>query len=266
MNELTNVSATSATGEPEAEFAVEDHLQAQIHQHFEAASVPAPFMDVLWSDGWRHFGAEFFRTMVDVVRDEVVMIEPLRIDVTRFAPSKSQRRIQRKNAPETGVRVAFEPVRVTAEHTALFERHCTRFRDNVPDSLYTFLSDGHASMPCQTLQCCVYERPHERESAWEFEQERLIAVSYIDLGDESISSLYAMFDPAPEVAWRSLGIFTMLCEIDFARHTGRRYVYLGYSHPDYVAHSAYAYKRQFAATEGYDWHGNWTPIDAKYKC
>jgi leucyl-tRNA---protein transferase len=216
------------------------------HQYFVADSVADELMDVLWADGWRHFGTMFFRTAVDELGRREVAIMPLRVDVQAFEPSKSQRRIMRRNKD---LRVVVEGVSITPALEALFLRHRERFQDNKPESLYTYFADPHASFPCNALQCCVYEA------------ERLLAVSFFDVGCEAMSSIYAMFEPDAHA--RSLGIFTMLCEIDFARRAGKRYVYQGYAHDEddhENERSPYAYKKNFATTEAYKWLQDWTAI------
>ena len=84
-----------------------------------------------------------------------------------------------------------------------------------------------------------------------------MAVSYFDVGGEAVSGVYGMFEP--EVTDRSLGIFTMLKEIQFAIETGRKFYYLGYA---YEGNSFYDYKKRFAATEVYDWASNWVDFAA----
>ena len=61
-----------------------------------------------------------------------------------------------------------------------------------------------------------------------------------------------MFDP--DLSSRSLGIFTMLKEIEFAMANGKELYYQGYS---YEGESFYDYKKRFRATERFDWRGNW---------
>ena len=65
-----------------------------------------------------------------------------------------------------------------------------------------------------------------------------------------------MFEPS--FASRSLGIFTLLKEIEFAKENGKSYFHLGYS---YEGESFYDYKKRFRATEEYDWTGIWRPLD-----
>jgi leucyl-tRNA---protein transferase len=84
---------------------------------------------------------------------------------------------------------------------------------------------------------------------------RRVAASFLDLGQEAVSSVYAMFDPAE--ARRSLGILTMLLEMDFARQRGCRFYYHGYA---FHEPSPFDYKKQFSGLESFDWQGHWIPM------
>jgi arginyl-tRNA--protein-N-Asp/Glu arginylyltransferase len=209
----------------------------------ENAEVPviSPFrLDARLVMGWRHFGAKFFRYNFSFHDGLLCGVVPLRILLEDYEESKSQRRVMRRNAD-------LETRLVPAEHGAaydrLFERHKTRFKENVPDSLRDFLSETPAEIPCANM---ALEVRNGRE---------LLAVSFMDIGAESTSSVYAMF--APECAARSLGILTLLQEIAEARKLGKRYHYLGYS---YTVPSVYDYKKGFRAVEGYDWGRAWIPM------
>ena len=65
-----------------------------------------------------------------------------------------------------------------------------------------------------TQEVCVYDG------------DRLIAVSYFDLGDRSMASLLALYDANYD--HYSLGVYTMLKEIEYGQHTGRKWYYPGY--------------------------------------
>ncbi len=200
-------------------------------------------MDLRWSQGWRHFGRDFFRYSISLNEDgSWHRILPLRLDLAAFLPTARHRRILRKNADltlETG------PARVTPEREALFLRHRARFTSNIPDSLRVFLPEADPSgMPCECQELRLLLAGE------------LLAVSYFDCGAEACSSVYAMFEPA--AAARSPGICTFLHEIEFARRSGRRYLYPGYAT---VESSHYDYKKTFPALEAYQWRtGTWEPF------
>lgn len=198
------------------------------------------FYDQLLAQGWRHFGAQFFRYNVMEHDGQPDYVLPLRIDVEHFELSKSQRRVLRKNAD---VEVHYRPFVFSEEAEALFLAHRRRFVDNVPESLTTFLGNADGGFP---VQCMEMQVRHEG---------RLIAASYFDLGYRSTSSVYGTFDPL--FSERSLGVFTLLKEIEWAKAQGMRFVYHGYST---IRPGIYEYKKRFTGMEFYHWEGDkWHP-------
>jgi len=208
-----------------------------INEEFFAERVTPQQLDTLLADGWRHFGEQFFRYSLGVHEDEIRRVIPLRIRLANFSPSKSQRRVLRQNAD---LDVTIHPVEVTDESADLFQRHKQRFKFGVPDSLFDFLSDDPANVPCEALEVAVHQHGD------------LVAASYFDVSANSLSAVYGMFNP--DLASRSLGIFTMLKEIEFAMSKGKEFYYQGYA---YEGESFYDYKKRFRGTQCFDWKENW---------
>lgn len=208
-----------------------------INEEFRASKVSAQKLDELLAGGWRHFGAQFFRYNLGVHDNEIRLVLPLRIRLDNFTPSKSQQRVLKRNAD---LQTVFRPIEVTEEKKILFDRHKRRFKTNVPDSLFDFLSDEPSTVPCDGMELCAYETGE------------LLAASFFDVGNRSISGVYAMF--APEEKARSLGIFTMLSIINYVRENQKTFYYPGYA---YEGNSFYDYKKRFSGLECYDWRGNW---------
>ncbi len=216
-----------------------------LDQAFHARRAQPAEMDLLWANGWRHFGAYFFRYSLAEHGGRVCSVMPLRIDLSRFAPSRSQRRALARNRDLT---VIIRDSFIDEDKEALFDRHRRRFTDNVPDSLYTFLSRQPARVPCRNQEICVYDGA------------RLLAASFLDVGATATSAVYAIF--APEEHKRSLGIFTMLRAIEYSRELGCRYYYPGYA---YREPSVYDYKKNFAALEYLDWNsGQWSVVSYEH--
>lgn len=217
-------------------------LPPLIWEEFHAEEALPAEMDWLWAHGWRHFGARFFRYSVTWTEDEIEIVLPLRVDLDAFVPSRSQRRVLRRNAD---LEVRFEPAGISEEVRAIFGRHRERFTTNVPPSIEVFLDAQDPSrIPCPCMEQRCYD------------DGRLVAASFFDLGAESVSSVCAVFEPG--AARRSLGIFTLLGEFAWAREHGRRYAY-----PGYATHgpSHYDYKKQFAGLQGFDWATEeWRPM------
>lgn len=208
-----------------------------INEAFEASHVSPEELDLLLADGWRHFGTEFFRYSLGLYESDIRLVIPLRIRLSNFRLTKSQRRVLNRNAD---VSTQIAPIEITDESAELFHRHKERFKFGVPDSIYDFLSDEPSRVPNEALQLTVRI------------EDRLVAASYFDLALNSISAIYAMFDP--ELSNRSLGIFTMLKEIEYAIAHQKTFYYQGYS---YEGRSFYDYKKRFRGTEAFDWKGNW---------
>ena len=212
-----------------------------INEEFYADQLLPEQMDSLWANGWRHFGTHFFRYNVGLLIDDVRFVLPLRIRLKNFTFSKSQRRVLRRNQD---LEVAIGPIVIDNATQDLFHRHKTRFSHGVPDSVFNFISRQPESAPCESKELRVTNGGD------------LLAVSYFDIGVNSTSGIYAMFEPT--ITDRSLGIFTMLKEIEYSIETGREFYYQGYA---YQGSSFYDYKKRFRGTEAFDWYRDWIPYD-----
>lgn len=216
--------------------------QEEPWKYMEIERLTPQQLEVLLADGWRHFGTFFFRDRISWNNGKLTPVIPLRIDVNKFAPSKSQRKTLRKNS-ET--KVIFNPASINAEKETMFHAHCQRFKDNVPSSIYDFIDRNPSIVPCGcTQECCLYL------------DGRLFGISFIDVTPTAVSSIYAMF--LPEFSAYSPGLYTLLMEIEFAKAHGKNYVYTGYS---FAENSHYDYKKKFVGTEFYNWQGVWQPLE-----
>jgi len=209
-----------------------------INEEFEADEVTPEQLDKLLADGWRHFGTHFFRYNLNIYREQVVRVLPLRIRLSDFQTSKSQRRILRRN---TDLHVDSAPIKISDEIESLFHRHKRRFDHGVPASIYDFLSPDPASYPTAGFQITARD-----------DNGGLLAVSFFDIAAESVSAIYGCFEP--DETSRSLGIFTMLKVIELASQNEKVFYYHGYA---YEGESFYDYKKRFSGLEQFDWKGNW---------
>ena len=211
-----------------------------IDEYFVRARATPEQMDILWALGWRHFGIHFFRYSASRHWGGFRMVMPLRVDLLKFAPSRSQRRVSGRNRD---LRVVIRDTFIDDAKEGLFYRHRERFKENVPDSIYDFLSEEPAVEPCRNHEICVYDG------------DMLLAASFLDVGGQATSAVYAMFEPSESK--RSLGVFTMLEAIGYSRELGCKYYYPGYT---YREPSVYDYKKNFAGSEYYDWKEGWKPF------
>lgn len=209
-------------------------------EYFLCRSADPALMDELWAEGWRHFGEIFFRYRRWRHDGRELTVTPLRVDLERFAPSRSQRRVLARNRD---LRVALRPTVLDAGLRRMFATHRQRFRSDKPGSLRSFLSHRPAEVPCRNETILVHSGA------------RLVAAHFLDVGADATSAVYSMFDP--DESSRSLGIYTILLAIELSRRTGRRYFYPGYATRE---PSPYDYKKKLSGLEEYDWRGRWLPL------
>lgn len=211
-----------------------------INEEFYADAVAPERYELLLADAWRHFGPHFFRYNFGIYEDEIRRVIPLRIRLADFKLSKSQRRVLRRNA---NLDVSIGTYSITPETHKLFERHKLRFKSGVPNTIYDFIARDADSSPTELFEIKVREN------------ERLVAASFFDIAERSVSAIYGCFDP--ELPSRSLGIFTMLKVMEYATQSGLAFYYHGYA---YEGESFYDYKKRFSGLEQFEWDGNWHPF------
>jgi len=211
-----------------------------INEEFDARGVTPQQYDLLLADAWRHFGPHFFRYNFGIYEGEIRRVIPLRIRLAELALSKSQRRVLRRNAD---LEVSIAPYKITSETHDLFERHKHRFKSGVPNTIYDFIASDPESSPTELFEITVRDNG------------KLVAASFFDLAEHSVSAIYGCFDPVETT--RSLGIFTMLKVMEYAGRLGFDFYYHGYA---YEGSSFYDYKKHFAAIEAFDWNGEWSPF------
>ncbi len=209
-------------------------------EYFLCWRADAGRMDALWAEGWRHFGPIFFRYRRWRHGGRSLTVTPLRMELSRFGPSRSQRRVLARNRD---LRVEVGPTALDAETRAMFEAHRRRFRADVPDSLHDFLSHEPSEVPCRNETIRVHAG------------RRLVAAHFLDVGRSATSSVYSMFDPAE--SRRSLGVYTILLAVERSRRLGCLHYYPGYACRE---PSPYDYKKNFDGLEEYDWRGRWLPL------
>jgi arginyl-tRNA--protein-N-Asp/Glu arginylyltransferase len=186
--------------------------------------------DALLSRGWRRFGCEFFRPACPFC----AKCRPLRVKLDEFKPSRSQRRVLRRN---THLEVTVQVPTVTADHVQLYNAY------------HRFMHE-HRGWPAQSHTPRTYYESFLL-GTWDFAREflyydrgRLMGVGLADVTHTSLSSVYFFHHPA----WRAQapGVFSVLQQIDYARRLGLRYQYLGFWIPECPS---MAYKSQYRPHE-----------------
>jgi arginine-tRNA-protein transferase len=176
------------------------------------------------AEGDRRSGTFLYRTQCPTCR----ACQPIRIDVHRFRPDATQRRMQRRGDANLTVRIG--PPVVDRQHVRLFNLHrdgrglgggdCPLDEESYADFL--------TATCCQTIELSYW---HEA---------KLVAVAVADAGRSSLSAVYCCYDPSFRLL--SLGTYSILREVELCRASGRRYLYLGF----FIAESPHmSYKARY---------------------
>ncbi len=174
---------------------------------FKAAEFPPELYHDFMNYGFRRSGVYFYRAVCETCSE----CRPIRVLAREYRPTKSHRRIIRKNE-DLELRIA--PPKFTKEKLRIYSDYLTSQHgceaDHSADGLKNFLYTS----PVRTL---------------EFEYRlrgRLLAVAIADICSRSLSSVYAFYDP--DFSSRSLGTFSAIQEIHFCRNHDIQYYYLGF--------------------------------------
>ena len=170
-----------------------------------------------------------------------------RIRVADFQPSRTQRRILRRN---TGLKRLATSAWATEEQYELFRTYLD----------HRHADGGMADMDIFEFAAMIEETPVKtrvieyRDTGEGDQAEGLTAVCLTDVLDDGLSLVYSFYHPAH--AGRSLGTHVILDHVEIARSAGLPYVYLGYWVP---GSRKMDYKARFSALEIYK-GGVWQPI------
>ncbi|MEL7212208.1 MAG: arginyltransferase [Pseudomonadota bacterium] len=170
-----------------------------------------------------------------------------RIRVADFEPTKSQRRILRRNSHVS--RQATSPW-ATEDQFDLFRRYLDK----------RHADGGMADMDIFEFAAMVEETPI-RSRVIEYSQPdddggptMLSAVCLTDVLDDGLSMVYSFYDP--DLDRQSLGTYVILDHVAIARDAGLPYVYLGYWVP---GSPKMGYKAKFSGLEVYR-NGAWEDL------
>lgn len=159
--------------------------------------------------GFRRSGQHVYRPQCQQCKACI----PLRIPVARFIPSRSQRRVLKRNQD---LQLKVFDTGKSDQFYDLYARYiAARHRDGdmYPPSRHQY--DGFLTSEWQiTRFLAAYSGEH------------LVGVAVCDLLDEGLSAVYTFYDPALES--RSLGTWFILQQLIWVAELDLPYLYLGY--------------------------------------
>ncbi|WP_283178008.1 arginyltransferase [Gemmobacter sp. 24YEA27] len=181
-----------------------------------------------------------------------------RIRVADFKPSRTQKRVLKKNEDLT--RNATSPW-ATEDQFQLFRRYLdTRHADGGMADMDIFEFAAMIEETPIRSRVIEYTRPVDSADPGGSDRygsdhdSRLAAVCLTDVFDDGLSMVYSFYDPAMNA--RSLGSYIILDHVEIAREAGLPYVYLGYWVP---GSRKMGYKASFDALEIFK-GGQWTDL------
>jgi len=212
-----------------------------VEYYFPQSLSPAR-LDRYLAGGWFRSGPSLFRARLLCLGGNLYEVTNIRVDLENYSLSRSLRRIQ--NRAKRDLRVEVGPVRIDSDRERLYRQHKHRFKGFIFETLEEFLFSGESHSLFHTLEISVYL------------ENQLIAVSYFDQGFSSLASLLGLYDR--QMGRYSLGLLTMLMEIEYAKQEGCRYYYPGYVLEGYPG---FDYKMRLGGIQYYNWNGRWRPAE-----
>lgn len=191
----------------------------------------------LLAKGFRRSGEQIYRPHCPSCKQ----CESVRVLTDTFTPSKSQKRIQRKNAHFT-VNVSYQQ---KAIYFDLYSRYINaRHQDG---SMYPPNEAQFQSfLSCHWLEVLFLE-------LWD--HNNLIGVAVTDNLPSSLSAIYSFFDP--DYSAFSLGSALIMAQIDYAKTQQKPYLYLGYQ---IDASPKMRYKTQYLPAHIYHEQKSWLAL------
>jgi len=210
---------------------------------FLAESLHPDTYHELMDRGFRRSGTMFYAADCDSCRRCV----PIRVPVATFTPSRSQRRAWRKNAD---VHVSFGDPEFTMPTFELYRRYLRSQHDR---------DDADDESP-STFHASLYARVVDTLEVTYSLGDRVVGKSLLDVCSRSVSAVYHFFDP--EFGKRSLGVFSVLAEIEWTKSIGVPHYYLGYWIEGSKAMSYKANYRPHELLVDGRWQAAADPVDA----
>lgn len=170
-------------------------------------------LDACLANSWYRMHQTIFTT-THLLHEEVYRVHWLRFPLSDVKSHTSHRRIRRLNA---SCRVVIEDLKaIRPAHEELFRRYRASINfegaSSIHHALYGEEGSGQTIFRTKTISV--------------FDNDKLIAAGYFDLGQVAGTSILHFFDPAYK--GRSLGKYLVLLTVDYLQAVGYEFYYPGY--------------------------------------
>lgn len=200
-------------------------------------------LDSYLEKGWFRMGQMIFTCHILCFDNKVYSTIWLRLDLKGFSFKKRMRKILKRN--DRLFRVEIGAPYFEGDRQILYQKHKNRFEGYIPSTLRESLFGLEEENIYNTREIAVYD------------DNKLIAISYFDIGSNSMASIMGLFDPDYEKY--SLGIYTMIKEVEYGMTHNIQYYYPGYVVPGY---KKFDYKMRLGAMDFYDVAAEaWKPME-----
>lgn len=207
----------------------------------DATTLTAQAYDKLLAAGWFR-GARFMNKPEYIcVKGQLFSPVHVRLPLKNYTFSKSLRKIIHQN--DMTFRWVMCPAEVDDDAEHLYSQQKGDFQAFIYPSLEEALYTSRGVQSFKTYSIRVYD------------EDKLIAISYFDVGVKSMASLLGLYDKAYHKF--GLGNYTILKEIEIARRLQLQYYYPGYVLSDL---KVFGYKLRFGKFEFKDVSGKWRDL------
>jgi arginyl-tRNA--protein-N-Asp/Glu arginylyltransferase len=175
-------------------------------------------LDAYLEHGWFRMGQTIFTTNWLNFKETFYSAIWLRVLLDQYSPGTTEKKLVRRNSAFT---TEIQPATITIEKELLYVRYKQSVSFEASASLQALMFGNSDANIFETYEVNVYDNG------------KLIATGYFDLGKESAMGIASIYDP--DYKKYSLGKFLIHEKIRFCRQRGVKYFYPGYFVPGYRA-------------------------------
>ena len=214
-------------------FAVWRDLEGKMTIHFEFPDVLTPKMlDSYLAEGWFRMRQAVFTCRYVMGSGILYTAVWIRVQLPGFVFSRSLRKLKGRNS--RAFRHQIGPMVFTDEHHRLYSCYRDNFHSDISQTLDEALFDEEKDI-FDSMIVNIYDG------------DKLIAFSIFDKGLTALQGIKFAWDP--DYAKHSLGLYTMILQVEYGQNHGFEYYYPGYIAPGC---SFFDYKTRFHPFELWD--------------
>ncbi len=176
------------------------------------------------------------------VEDDLFSVVNIRLNLEQYQFKKRMSKLLRKNDERFTVIVG--PAKIDQARERLYELQRPKFTGFIHSTLNDYLHSGLYRTVFDTWEIAVYDN------------QTLASVSFLDLGENSVASLLGLIDP--NYKKYSLGIYTMLYELQHSINICKKWYYPGYI---LDKTSSFSYKLRLGDFEFYNSNRRWSKMN-----